>query len=231
MSEHKHSFRALFFIGDTSQTEKAGRLLKAEDIPFVYQTHAEGTASRSVLDILGLGATEKMVSISLIARNSASRLMKAISASVRIHNAGSGIIFTVPLTGTNQLPLLMMEAQRTREKSIQIRRPVTMSTHTHTLIAAIINRGYSEEVMEAARAQGAGGGTIIHCRRTGTDAPLESFGLSLQEEKEIVLIVAPEAMRLDIMQAISSACGMQTEAQGLVLSLPIEQVAGLHELE
>ena len=83
--------------------------------------------------------------------------------------------------------------------------------------------------MSAAKAAGARGGTILHSRCISDEQKLALWGLSFQEERELIMIVANTETKLPIMQAISEKCGMHSEAKGLVLSLPIDTVVGLTE--
>ena len=55
------------------------------------------------------------------------------------------------------------------------------------------------------------------------------WGLSIQEEKEMLLIVTKKENKVAIMQAIAKNCGMHSKAKGIVLSLPIDSVLGLDE--
>ena len=104
-----------------------------------------------------------------------------------------------------------------------------MSDNKYSLIAAIVNPGYSEELMDEARAAGARGGTVLHSRQVGQAEALSSLGLKIQDEKEIVIIVADQETKLGIMQAIGNKCGMHSDAKGFVLSLPIDGVVGVEE--
>lgn len=104
-----------------------------------------------------------------------------------------------------------------------------MPENKYSMIAAIVNQGYSENVMEAARAAGAGGGTVIHSHRIGDEAISGAWGFALEDEKDIVMIVADNDSKETIMQAISDACGIKSDAKGIVLSLPIESVIGLSD--
>ena len=61
----------------------------------------------------------------------------------------------------------------------------------------------------------------------GAEEALSQWGFSLQEEKEAVMILAKAESKLAIMQAICDNCGLQSEAQGIVLSLPVDNVVGL----
>jgi len=100
------------------------------------------------------------------------------------------------------------------------------------LIITVVNQGYSEAVMDAARKAGARGGTVVHSRRLGDDTEVLGFwGFSIQEEKEMVFIVANKAHKLDIMKAIGENCGLHSDAKGLVASLPIDSVIGIDQEE
>ena len=103
-----------------------------------------------------------------------------------------------------------------------------MSDRKFSLITAIVNQGYSDDVMNAARSAGARGGTVIHSRRIAEEIATERMGLGVQEERELILIAAPDEDKVKIMQAIGEACGIHTEAKGMVLSLPIDGAVGLN---
>ena len=96
---------------------------------------------------------------------------------------------------------------------------------THELIIAIYEKGHTDLVMDAARAAGAAGGTTIRAKGTGAGAE-KFFGLSLAEEKEIVLIVSDNEKKKDIMKGIMQGAGIETKAHALVFSLPVTDTAG-----
>ena len=98
-------------------------------------------------------------------------------------------------------------------------------TLTQELIVAIYEKGYTDMVMDAAREAGAAGGTTIRAKGTGAGAQ-KFFGLSLAEEKEIVLIVSSTENKKEIMKAIMQKAGIDTKAHALVFSLPVTETAG-----
>ena len=57
------------------------------------------------------------------------------------------------------------------------------------------------------------------------------FGVSISEEKEMVYIVANREKRDDIMRAIMEKAGSNTEAHGVIFSLPVDGVVGLKDFE
>jgi hypothetical protein len=62
----------------------------------------------------------------------------------------------------------------------------------HDCILAVVNKGYSENVVDVSRESGATGATIIHARGTGGEHPtvlLPFINIELQPEKEVVLLI------------------------------------------
>ena len=97
----------------------------------------------------------------------------------------------------------------------------------YDLVVAVINHGYVDQLMTAAKAVGARGGTVIHARRNNFEEIESVTGFSIQPEKEIVAILIPRKERLAVMKAINQAAGLSTEAKGIVFSLPVEEMSGL----
>ena len=56
------------------------------------------------------------------------------------------------------------------------------------LIVTIVNKDYATALMDAAREVGAKGGTILNARGTGDHSVEKLFGLTIQQEKEVVLV-------------------------------------------
>ena len=99
-----------------------------------------------------------------------------------------------------------------------------------SLIITIVNRGYSDEVMDAARDAGAKGGTIMYAHGAGLRDTETFFGVSIHPEKELVIVLASNEIRPQIMQAIVKRVGMTTEGAGITFSLPVTNVAGIAHL-
>lgn len=98
---------------------------------------------------------------------------------------------------------------------------------THSFLMVTINQGYSEEVMAAAREAGAAGGTVLHARRLGSEEPIKRWGISIQPEKEIIFILTEQEKKHEIMKVIGEKCGLHTQAQGVIISIPVDAVTGL----
>ena len=68
---------------------------------------------------------------------------------------------------------------------------------------------------------------MIRSRRIGNEKTTSIWGLSVQDEKAIVLILTACANKVTLMKCIGESCGMHSEAQGILLAMPIDSVAGI----
>ena len=205
MEKHENtpSFQMLVLIVGPKLADKATRIFRRSTLPVQYRLNAEGTASSEVMDMLGLGSIDKCILMSTVPRKLGDAMLNK--------------------------QLMRMLTKTDEENTSHNTRKVgnIMSDTKYALIVATVNIGYSGDVMDAAREAGASGGTVIHSRWIGNQEAAVSWGLSMQEEKEIVLILSDTDKKVEIMSAISEKCGMRSEAKGIVLSLPIDAVMGL----
>ena len=94
-------------------------------------------------------------------------------------------------------------------------------------VFAIVNNGFSENAMDAAKACGAKGGTILHGRGTASKDAEKFFNMTIQPDKEIVLILVESELVDGILKGLYTAIGSSTEAQGIAFALPVDEVIGL----
>lgn len=94
-------------------------------------------------------------------------------------------------------------------------------------IICIVNSGFSENVMAAARECGARGGTVINARGTAKEETEKLFNISIHPEKEIVLILVPVEIKEDVLHTIYKNVGLASEGQGIAFSLPVDEVVGI----
>ena len=99
----------------------------------------------------------------------------------------------------------------------------------HEVIFCIVNAGFSDAVMDAAKEAGARGGTVLRARGTADKEAESIFQIAIQPEKEIVMILVPKAIKADVLHALYKAVGLKTPGQGIAFSMPVDQVVGLSE--
>ena len=99
----------------------------------------------------------------------------------------------------------------------------------HEVVFCIVNEGHADTVMDAAKELGARGGTIIHARGTANSEAERLFQITVQPEKEIVMILGPSKIKDDILHALYRQVGLKTPGQGIAFALPVDGVVGLSD--
>lgn len=214
-------------MGDTPQVDK---VLKTAGLPMKFRCKGEGTATNDILSMLGLGISDKDITLIMAPNVAVVKLMSALTKELDMRKPGHGIAFSIPMSGISS-PMIHHHADGELVKGMteymDSKMAQSMECIEHSLILITVNQGYSEEVMDVARSAGAAGGTVVHARRLGLEETFNFWGISVQREKEVIAILAPKEKRLEIMQMIGAQFGMRSEAQGVTVSLPVNGVAGL----
>ena len=212
-------------ISDRDQAELLTGIYQAAGTGLVLTKLGWGTATGEQLSSYGLSATQKAVVSTVASREQAQQIFKSAKRRLYIDIPGNGVMMAVPLksvAGGRTLGFLTDSTQTGGKPAMDF---------SHELIMVIMNEGYSDTVMDAARSAGAGGGTVLHAKGTGKARAEKFFGVSLADEKDVLYIVAHADEKAAIMQAIAGAAGPGTRAGAICFSLPISMVAGLRERE
>jgi hypothetical protein len=220
--------KMLFLIVDWGKIKVISSVFEQENVRFHFISKGRGTASSEILDLLGIGASDKAVIICLEQEIMVPVLLKEVRKKLGFHSPGAGIAFTTPLSGINN-PILNIfkESINKNEKIPMETGAAKMSDTKHDLIISIINQGYSDEFMTIARDAGATGGTVLSARGLTHQGPVKFFGVSVQEEREIIIILTTREKKAAIMQAVSQAYGITSDAVGIIFSVPVDSVVGL----
>ena len=190
----------------------------------IFCTLANGTATSEMLDYFGLEATEKIVMMSVVTEGTWKGVKRGLEEQVQIDVPGRGIAFLIPLSSIGGKKVLQF---LTDGQKVEIEKESTMKNTKYELIVVIANHGHSEEVMDAARDRGAGGGTVIHAKGTGLEKAEKFLGVSIADEKEMIFIVAKTEDKNRIMKSIMENAGLNSKARSVVFSMPVTDTAGL----
>lgn len=185
----------------------------------VYSTPCAGTARSKTLDILGIEKTEKTMIFSVLTGDQRRSVIGALTSEMQIDLPDRGIGIAVPLScigGKTALSFLTGATEVTSEREEK------QAMNPFELIIAITDKDATETVMDAARAAGAGGGTVIRAKGTYAAGQAKFLGVSLADEKELIFIVTHEEQKKDIMRAIMGS----REPHPLVFSMPVSDTAG-----
>lgn len=95
------------------------------------------------------------------------------------------------------------------------------------LIMAIVKPQLTDKVVDSAKEAGATGATIIPARGTGMREAKSFFGLSIENQTDILIFLVEEHAVENILNAIREEGNFQEPGTGIAFVLPVEQVVGL----
>lgn len=212
----------LCLIINEENEKKYIKILKKYKANFKTVMYGTGTASNSILEYFGLNEIHKTLILSIVPTTNSKHILKALCDETDIDEPGGGIAFTIPVSSS-----VKYIEDFYKNKYME---DIEMEYANQELIITITNEGYAENVMNAAKSVGAPGGTTIYGRGLETEKIIKFLGISIEPEKDIVLILAPNDKKNDIMNKIVEKCGLTTIGAGICFSLPVSYVAGLNKV-
>lgn len=173
-----------------------------------------GTAQNRLLHLLCLADTHKELVFTLAQASIMPAIIQAVRNAPDLCKRSPGIGFTMRVRDFKRSgrghPL-----PETHEGNI-------MTEADRQLICAIVNSGLADDIMIAARAAGARGGTILKARGTGTEKDGSFFGITIVPEKEILMIISPRSESGAILKAIEQCDCLSEAGAGIVFCMGVE---------
>ena len=237
MNTHEYQLDLAVTIVDRGQDKKVLSICRSLGIHTWMNLYGRGTATSDVLQYLGLGEPERDVQVALMSRCMVPQFREQLKQRLSIEKPGHGIMFTIPVSsiaGRHTLEKICAPSGNTNENAKEVSpmeetRPAD-TTFEYSLIVTILNSGSAEDVMEAAKKAGAGGGTVLHGRGLNAKNAEKFFGFTIQAEKDMLLIVAKTAEKDAIMRAIAVSQDMTAEGRGMTFSLPVNGLMGISRM-
>ena len=166
------------------------------------------TSENGLVQLLGFGDVTKDITYNIVASSDAMTVIDAINKVTEYKKKKFGILFSMDVgeffkAGTN--------CGCSAEKGEK-----TMSESNYQMINVIVNKGYAEDAMSAARKAGAGGGTIINARGTAKEGDEKFFGTEIVPEKDMLIILVPSEKKDDIVKDILDLKCFQKPGTGIV---------------
>ncbi len=221
------SLKAVVSIVDYRYADKVSQLYLKNNVPLNLITHGHGSATSDILDYLGIGETKKGVIVSLATSKAAKSILNKLASEMNFDKPGTGIAFTVPLSSASNFLSSICVKSEIKNKEVDN----YMYGCEYELIMTIVTKGNFNDVMDAAKSAGATGGTLIHARGLGTEEAAKFLGITIQPEKDLVMIIVPKKNKQNIMEAIVKKAGLSTDGKGISFSLPVDSAIGLRNLE
>jgi len=95
------------------------------------------------------------------------------------------------------------------------------------LILAFVKPSITDTVVDAMKEAGATGATIVPARGTGIHEAKTFFGLSIEDQTDILVFLVEEHVVENLMQVLQVAGKFDEPGTGIALVMPVEHIAGL----
>ncbi len=219
-------YKLLMSIVNQGMGSKAANAARSEGALYNTVLMARGTAKSKVLQLLGLDNWEREIVLSFVPQERLTDILKAIDQKVHLSKPGNGIAFVlgVEKVATAVAKMLKDRPEATGKKE---EGPAMEAKKQYELIVSIVNRGFANTVVAAAREAGARGGTVMHGSGNGIEQAVKFFDISIEQDTDVVLTIIEKEKTQAVLDAI--VCDPECSA-GKVLAfvLEVEQTAGLH---
>ena len=175
----------------------------------------EGTMPSRWLDILGINQSHKEVLLIAVTNDLLESVYAMLREEFQLHKRYKGIACSVPYRQFTPDGPPREEAVRATEAP-------------YVCLMTVLDRGLGEECMKHARAAGARGGTIVHAHGAGVPQDFY-FPLTIEPQKDIVMIVAKRESATQIRKAIYVNMQIERKGAGIIFALPVTRTLGLYE--
>lgn len=96
---------------------------------------------------------------------------------------------------------------------------------------AVVERGKADKIVDKAKEAGAKGATVFYGRGTGASEVKRFLNIYIDSSKEIIMILCEEEEYKPIRDAVVDAGRLKDPGTGVVFTLPIIDLIGLHHRE
>ena len=212
---------ALLSIVERDKGKKLIKVLENINIRMNFQCVGFGTAPTEMMDIFGLGSNDKDIIISFAAENTVKEMMSDFGTSFASHIKFGGLMIILSTSAASRVltELLTHNLDNVMEKG----NGAMKNEHHNNLIIISINEGYADNVMQVARKAGATGGTVIKGRLADTEFVGELENTKIDEERDLLVILAPLKTSKQIMEDVNREFGINSKANGIITAIPTEK--------
>ncbi len=211
-------------IVDKDKTERIVKLFKRYNINYSCSINAKGTASGSLLSYFGLDDVKKNIVLSVVPCVLETKIMYLLHNKLEMYKPGNGICFSLGITSASRYLSSMYSNLGIQKEEYSME-----SDKEYELIVLIVSEGYASAAMDAAKRVGANGGTLINGIGLGSEEATKFLGITIEPEKDVVLIITEKDEKKKVMQEVTDEVGLSHEGRGVCFSMPVDNVVGLTE--
>ncbi len=191
-----------------------------------------GTAPKTYRNFFGFEEIEKRVVCSLVPSTSVHAVMSGLNRDLKLYLPGQGVAFSVPLTGVSSLVSeAVLSTPEVKEKDTASRKKSKKETIMRELVVAVVHQKYADIAVDAARAAGATGCTVMHTKSQGNEVVGARIGTSFREDTDTLTFLTDSNQKAAIMAAVRDAAGLKTDGGAVIFSLPVDEIVGIGRFE
>mgnify|MGYP000969149324 CR=1 FL=1 len=208
-------FCSILEFGKGSKALKIGRNLGALGGTILL---GDGTVANNLLNILGITEIRKEIFITIIDQKTEDLIYEEMSNEFKLDKPNHGIAFSVPLKSCLGIGEMGTVSNPQKEGVSDLE-----------AIFAIVDKGLSDDVLESAQRAGSTGGTIIHGRGTAVEETEKLFNITIEPEKEIILIISNKDNTDKIVNTINQNLDMEESNKGIIFVLDVSRSLGIYK--
>jgi nitrogen regulatory protein PII len=177
-----------------------------------------GTIKSRILEFLELNDSRKEIVLMIANKTTATEALEILNKELAFHKPNHGIAFTISVSdmlGSSSCKYTDSIEERGEENTM------------YQAVFTIVDRGYAEDVIEAANKGGARGGTIINARGSGIHETHTLFSMAIEPEKEIVMIICKNDLTDSIVSSIREQVNIDEPGKGIIFILDVNKTYGL----
>ncbi|NLU32895.1 MAG: P-II family nitrogen regulator [Clostridiaceae bacterium] len=215
-----NKYQILTLILSDSRCHKCIHIAKGKGLFGGIATIGRGTVSSSVLNALGIKSQKREIISFLLEKDKSEEILDCFTTELQLHEPGHGIAFTSPVILADRR---VDEVQNNDDKAMMEERDMFKK------LTVIVDRGMGQDVMDIARKAGVRGGTIMHGRGVGAEYTEKLFGVEIEPEKELVLILIPDDLVSKVVNALYEELQLEEAGKGILFVEPVDEVRGLFQ--
>lgn len=177
-----------------------------------------GTATSRLAELLGLTDIRKEVVFMVAERTLGRNALKIFDDELQLHKPKHGIAFAMPVGAF--LGSGSYDYQFRADEGVE---------SMYRAIFVVVDKGRGEQVMDAAKAVGARGGTIINARGSGIHETAKFLNMEIEPEKEMVLILAKGELADEIVRAVRDDLKIDEPGHGIIFVQSVVETYGVVE--
>ena len=177
-----------------------------------------GTIHHGLLNMLGLRDIRREILRIVVDESTVDDLMNDLNTEFEFYKPNHGIVYTSSICQVTGASSLSCDGNNLIQEE-----PMYQS------INVIVDKGKGEDVIDAATSAGSKGGTIINARGSGIHETQKVFGIEIEPEKEIVVIIAKSTEVDNIISTIAKRLELEKPGNGILYVQNLNRTYGIYE--